>query len=56
MNNDTGACRVDFDNTVTFSVSVTLEDCTNAKQLRCVMYIVYHGVYTILSPAPKTTI
>ena len=35
-NNETGACLVDFDRTVTFSVSVMLEDCVEAKKLRYV--------------------
>ena len=34
MNNETGACLIDFDNVVTFSVSVTLEDCMKAKEMR----------------------
>ena len=34
--NDTpaGACQVDFDETVTFSVTVTLEDCELAEPLK----------------------
>ena len=39
MNDETGACLVDFDNIVTFSVSVTLDDCAKAKELRYVVYV-----------------
>ena len=31
---DTEPCRVDFDDTVTFEVSVTLENCATAKRFR----------------------
>lgn len=31
---DTGACRVEFDATVTFEVSVTLQNCATAQRLR----------------------
>lgn len=31
---DTEACRVDFDDTVTFEVSVTLENCATAQRFR----------------------
>ena len=43
-NNETGACSVDFDNTVTFSVSVTLEDCTKAKNLRYVISLAHSNI------------
>ena len=31
---DTEPCRVDFDDTVTFEVSVTLKNCATAKRFR----------------------
>ena len=44
-----GACRVDFDDTVTFSVSVTLENCSTAQRFRCLidMLILGYNIITI---------